>query len=326
MQKGLRSHGTDTAKRRETTLTHTTDASKKRSPQMTHATSAFLKKGYVATHATSAAKVKGHWISHGTDIAKRREILITHATSVSKRKWLQISHATDTAKRKETSLLHATDTTKKRSPIRAHSTSAFLIRAFEITHATSASKLSGPRVSHGTDIAKRREIQILLTHSTSVTKARGPYLAHGTDTYLVAQIETPQEAQGGVDIQTRQAQPEVKPLAIAIPTLTDEQVADETSNVSPIGEIDQPPTVPSTLPEALSTTPELSKNSPTYISIGSGLSTMLGLSRVATWNTLGRPKTPKRGTIGFNTELKKLEIWNGSAWFSVSLRPIVSHS
>jgi hypothetical protein len=64
---------------------------------------------------------------------------------------------------------------------------------------------------------------------------------------------------------------------------------------------------------------EFSKNAPLYINIGGGLSAMVGLPRIATWNTSGRPVNPKRGTFGLNTETKKLEVWNGSLWYNVSL-------
>lgn len=58
-----------------------------------------------------------------------------------------------------------------------------------------------------------------------------------------------------------------------------------------------------------------SRNNPEFISIGSGLSTMIGLPRIATWNTAGRPKNPRNGTIGFNVETKCLEFWTGFSWF-----------
>ena len=44
----------------------------------------------------------------------------------------------------------------------------------------------------------------------------------------------------------------------------------------------------------------------------------LGNTRINTWNTLGRP-TAKRGMIGFNTTTNKIEVYDGSAWKSVSL-------
>lgn len=65
--------------------------------------------------------------------------------------------------------------------------------------------------------------------------------------------------------------------------------------------------------------PQFSKNAPLYISIGGGLSSMVGLPKIATWNTLGRPAKPKRGTTGLNIETKRLEIWNGSLWYHVPL-------
>lgn len=67
-------------------------------------------------------------------------------------------------------------------------------------------------------------------------------------------------------------------------------------------------------------TPQFSKNAPMYISIGGGLSVMAGLPRIPTWNTLGRPANPKKGTIGVNTETKRLEAWDGFIWRSATLK------
>lgn len=64
------------------------------------------------------------------------------------------------------------------------------------------------------------------------------------------------------------------------------------------------------------------KNAPFYFDIGGGLSMMLGQGRVATWNTNGRPSSPKRGTVGLNTQLNQLEIYNGSAWYKVAMTAI----
>ncbi|MBI4033087.1 MAG: hypothetical protein HY377_01020 [Candidatus Blackburnbacteria bacterium] len=66
----------------------------------------------------------------------------------------------------------------------------------------------------------------------------------------------------------------------------------------------------------------MSKNAPPYLSIGRGLSTMVGFPRIATWKTGGRPAKPRLGTVGFNTETKQLEIWNGTAWHRTSLAKV----
>lgn len=63
----------------------------------------------------------------------------------------------------------------------------------------------------------------------------------------------------------------------------------------------------------------MSKNSTLLIDIGQGLSLMLGLPTLASWNTLNRPNTPKVGTFGFNIETNNLEYWNGSNWLVASL-------
>jgi hypothetical protein len=52
------------------------------------------------------------------------------------------------------------------------------------------------------------------------------------------------------------------------------------------------------------------------INIGSGLSLMIGLPRIATWKTAERPKQAKRGTFGFNIETNNLEYWDGSNWLA----------
>ncbi|MDO8503821.1 MAG: hypothetical protein Q7S60_03960 [bacterium] len=66
----------------------------------------------------------------------------------------------------------------------------------------------------------------------------------------------------------------------------------------------------------------MSKNAPTYLSIGSGLSAMVGFPGIATWDTSSRPAKPKVGTVGFNTQTNQLEIWNGSSWHGVPLTKV----
>lgn len=36
-----------------------------------------------------------------------------------------------------------------------------------------------------------------------------------------------------------------------------------------------------------------------------------------TWNTAGRPATPEVGTMGWNTDLASMEVYNGSTWGAV---------
>lgn len=45
----------------------------------------------------------------------------------------------------------------------------------------------------------------------------------------------------------------------------------------------------------------------------------LGNSRINTWNTAGRPSSPKTGTIGLNTQTIALDVFNGSTWKSITL-------
>lgn len=53
--------------------------------------------------------------------------------------------------------------------------------------------------------------------------------------------------------------------------------------------------------------------------IGQGLSLMIGLPRISSWNTQERPKKAKRGTIGFNTQTKSLECFDGADWYQAQL-------
>ena len=64
----------------------------------------------------------------------------------------------------------------------------------------------------------------------------------------------------------------------------------------------------------------MSKNSTLFINIGKGLSMMVGLLTIASWNTASRPKKAKTGTFGFNIQTKSLEYWDGVSWFAASLQ------
>lgn len=55
------------------------------------------------------------------------------------------------------------------------------------------------------------------------------------------------------------------------------------------------------------------------VDIGEGLSLMIGLPTIASWETRDRPKKVKRGTLGFNAQTNKLEYWNGSYWLEASM-------
>ena len=53
--------------------------------------------------------------------------------------------------------------------------------------------------------------------------------------------------------------------------------------------------------------------------IGQGLSVRLHMPIISDWTSSGRPKKPKKGTIGFNSETNSLEFWNGSSWLTAIL-------
>lgn len=60
----------------------------------------------------------------------------------------------------------------------------------------------------------------------------------------------------------------------------------------------------------------MTKKSPLLVDIGHGLSIMTGLPVISSWDTNGRPKKPKKGTLGFNNETNSLEYWDGETWLS----------
>jgi hypothetical protein len=43
---------------------------------------------------------------------------------------------------------------------------------------------------------------------------------------------------------------------------------------------------------------------------------------IPSWNTLGRPKNIKPGTIGYNFETDNLEVWDGNVWLTLSMKKI----
>lgn len=65
---------------------------------------------------------------------------------------------------------------------------------------------------------------------------------------------------------------------------------------------------------------KLFKNSsPLFIDIGQGLSMMIGLPTIASWDTDSRPKKPKPGIFGFNYQTNSLEYWDGTSWYTANL-------
>lgn len=63
----------------------------------------------------------------------------------------------------------------------------------------------------------------------------------------------------------------------------------------------------------------MSKNSPLFINIGPGLSMMIGLPTITTWDSANRPKNPQKGTFGFNFQTNTLEYWDGNNWFTADM-------
>jgi hypothetical protein len=58
---------------------------------------------------------------------------------------------------------------------------------------------------------------------------------------------------------------------------------------------------------------------PIYVEIGKGLYRMVGLPMIATWDTKSRPKKAKYGTIGFNSQTKSIEYFNGTDWLEAKM-------
>jgi hypothetical protein len=61
------------------------------------------------------------------------------------------------------------------------------------------------------------------------------------------------------------------------------------------------------------------KDTTVLFDIGQGLSIMLGLPKIPSWKTAGRPKKAKQGTFGFNSQTNNLEYCNGSVWFAAPM-------
>jgi len=60
-------------------------------------------------------------------------------------------------------------------------------------------------------------------------------------------------------------------------------------------------------------------NSSIMIDIGQGLSLMLGLPRIKSWDTKERPVKPKQGMFGFNLQTNSLEYYNGNYWLTAPM-------
>ena len=175
--------------------------------------------------------------------------------------------------------IHTTNALKRIDNTVSHQTDAKKRKETGLVHSTDVYKIGSPIVIHSTNAFLEKANSV--SHSTSANKLRDPLVSHSTDALL--------KSAGGLGGTE------------AIAAGSTGEALSAYSQLSP------------------ETTAEFSKNAPLYVSIGGGLSSMIGLPRIATWNTLGRPAKPKRGTMGFNTETKRLEAWNGYIWYIVPL-------
>ena len=60
-------------------------------------------------------------------------------------------------------------------------------------------------------------------------------------------------------------------------------------------------------------------NKQLLVEVGQGLSLMIGLPTIPSWNAISRPKKPKVGTIGFNKQTNSLEYWDGKSWLAAPM-------
>jgi hypothetical protein len=61
------------------------------------------------------------------------------------------------------------------------------------------------------------------------------------------------------------------------------------------------------------------QNQSFVVNIGQGLSLRLGTPTISLWKTNDRPKKPRAGTLGFNTQTNSLEYWDGSRWLAAEM-------
>ncbi len=64
----------------------------------------------------------------------------------------------------------------------------------------------------------------------------------------------------------------------------------------------------------------VANNNSIFIDIGEGLSLMVGLPTISTWESDSRPKHPKRGTFGFNFKTSSLEYFDGKYWMQSQMK------
>lgn len=63
----------------------------------------------------------------------------------------------------------------------------------------------------------------------------------------------------------------------------------------------------------------MGNNNRLFVDVGQGMSVMIGLPRITSWDTKSRPQDPKRGTFGFNMQTASLEYWDGDVWYQAAL-------
>lgn len=56
--------------------------------------------------------------------------------------------------------------------------------------------------------------------------------------------------------------------------------------------------------------------------LGQGFSLALGLPAINSWETKDRPKNPKRGSFGFNSQTNSLEYYNGIFWLEAGMTEV----
>ena len=66
----------------------------------------------------------------------------------------------------------------------------------------------------------------------------------------------------------------------------------------------------------------MANRGPFLVDIGPGLSMMIGLPKITSWNTAGRPQEAKTGTIGFNFQTSNLEYFSRSRWLKLRMKKI----
>jgi len=61
------------------------------------------------------------------------------------------------------------------------------------------------------------------------------------------------------------------------------------------------------------------KDARVLFDVGQGISIMLGLPKIPSWNITDRPKDASQGTFGFNSQTNKLEYCDGTSWFAAPM-------